>query len=210
MKLLVIDNETWGLKVRAPERLAMISMIVEDTLAPGVPPEQLPNFTTLVAQEDVSGEPFALAMNAWILQAIATWLDGGGSQPRQAWGPQLRAEDSPFPVMSLPDALEQAEQFICEHFGAEQVTVAGKNPHFDISFYPPSITARIHRRLIDPTVLCTDFLADEVLPDIQTTKHRCGVAGVVRHDAYNDNIDIIRILRSQYGRYAAPLTVAKK
>lgn len=212
MKYVALDLETWGLfertrEKRRPEGVAQISLVVEDTENIR-PVTELPHYTVLVAQDHIDGEAVPLAMNAWILAAIARFIEG--KDIAAARGPQARAEDNPWPVQWLKAAFRGAEKFLEEHFPQGKITAAGKNVMgFDLQFLPPNMQQRFRYRHLDPTMLATDFIHDEVPPNLSEVKRRLGVPGVARHDAYNDNLDTILCLRTGYGKYVTDQPVVE-
>jgi oligoribonuclease len=57
----------------------------------------------------------------------------------------------------------------------------------------------IRQRIIDPSVLFTDWKNDTSLPSLGECKKRAGIEGEVTHDAIEDAWDVIMLLRTEYG-----------
>jgi oligoribonuclease len=89
------------------------------------------------------------------------------------------------------------------HFKKISINCAGKNfatfdkkfleklPYWDHIF-------RIKQRVIDPSVIFTDWKNDEALPSLSDCKKRSGMNEHVAHDAIEDAWDVIQLLRTQY------------
>lgn len=205
MRFVSIDIETTGLD---PEtcQILQIGAVIEDTLNPK-PIEELPRFSCIVEHPIYSGRPFALNLNNWIMKILASletatkeerteirkvhrimgeglvarafyeWLRGNGIQPR-------------------PDS--KSEQL--------NINAAGKNfATFDKLFLEklPSWSSLIqfNQRILDPGVIFTDWQNDEKLPSLGVCMKRLGIDGEVTHDAVNDAIDVIRVLRKATDDY---------
>jgi hypothetical protein len=216
MKYAAIDIETWGLfegqpEKHRPESVAMVSIIVEDT-ARAAPIDKLPHYTVILAQDHIDGEPVALALNAWIVDAIARFVNGERrSFPVAARGPRFQPEDNPWPVQWMRAGWKGVEKFLKDHFPEGKITVAGKNVlSFDATFFPDAVRRRFRHRALDPTILVTDLIHDEVPPNLTDVKMRLGVPGVVGHDPYGDNVDVINCLRKRYGHFVADSPVVER
>lgn len=83
------------------------------------------------------------------------------------------------------------------------LTAAGKNfATFDLKFLERlprwKQVFRVRQRIIDPSVIFTNWKEDESLPGLSLCKTRANMDGHVAHDAVEDARDIIRLLRTQY------------
>lgn len=83
------------------------------------------------------------------------------------------------------------------------ITAAGKNfATFDLKFLERlprwKQVFKVRQRIIDPSVIFTDWAEDESLPSLSTCKLRAKMDGHVAHDAVEDARDIIRLMRTQY------------
>lgn len=83
------------------------------------------------------------------------------------------------------------------------ITAAGKNfATFDLKFLERlprwKQVFKVRQRIIDPSVLFTNWEEDESLPSLSLCKIRANMDGHVAHDAVEDARDIIRLLRTQY------------
>lgn len=185
MKYISLDLETTCIDPKHPGNILMISMIVEDSNNP-LPLEQLPHFTAFIRQETIEGSAYALAMNHWILDIISG----------------RKENNTKYPIYDGSSWIGPAQEFLSQHFvaGAGKIPVAGKNvATFDIQFMPKGIKDRFSYKVIDPTSMFIDWDADK-LPGLETLKKKLGLGDFVAHDAYEDAIDVIRVLRTTYGK----------
>ena len=53
-------------------------------------------------------------------------------------------------------------------------------------------------RILDPAILFVDWTSDEALPGLGLCKDRAGIKGIVTHNALEDAIDVVEILRTKY------------
>jgi oligoribonuclease (3'-5' exoribonuclease) len=181
MKYCSIDTETSGLNPSNCQIL-MASFIVEDSNNL-LPLEELPHLTFFINHGVVEGGPYALAMNSWILDIIA------GRKPNT----------NNIPIFAPINWEEKVQEFLTKHFGTEKITVAGKNlGTFDLQFLSKNLRSRFSHRLIDPSMLFTNFKTDSKPLSLDECKKRAGIEGVVSHSAYDDALDIIKVLRTKY------------
>jgi hypothetical protein len=83
------------------------------------------------------------------------------------------------------------------------INVAGKNfASFDKIFLERlprwKQVIRIRQRIIDPSVMFTNWNDDNSLPSLFECKKRAKIDGIVTHDALEDAWDVIQLLRTQY------------
>jgi oligoribonuclease (3'-5' exoribonuclease) len=186
VKYLSFDIETTGTEVKAPDRILMLSAVVEDT-SNLLPLDKLPHFTCFVAQDTYKGEAFALALNAWILKEIAQW-------EKTYWKPQALQYIPKYKVYSGEGWTDPFLTFLKEHFGKDRVTMAGKNVGtFDFQFLPPHVQNRFRHRMIDPGSLFCNF-DKEVPPSLDEICQPLGMTAVT-HDAYEDALKVIEVIR---------------
>ncbi len=180
MRYLSLDLETTCLAPAKPENILMLSMVVEDT-ANVMPLDMLPHLTFLIEHPVVTGTPYALHMNAWILEIIA------GNREAQ------------HPVFAHNQWVHVAINFLDKHFPSnKRITVAGKNvAGFDIPFLPELLRRRFSHRCIDPGSVFIDW-EDEDIPSLDVIKSSLFIPGEVTHDAYDDALDVIKVLRTKY------------
>lgn len=190
MKYVSLDLETTCLQAD-PKHILQISMVVEDTSNPR-PVEELPHFTCFVKHDRIEGEAYALGMNGWILDIISG-----------------RRKESAYPICRYyadrpnnsgdDNWLGLALAFLDLHFADQKITVAGKNvAGFDIPFLPKDLRARFRHKVLDPGTLFVNWETDDQAPNFELCKQRAGMSGPVAHDAREDAMDVIRLLRRFY------------
>lgn len=186
MIIASIDIETSG---DNPLRHMILEFgaVIEDTENPR-PFNELPKFHTYIDNGDeIVGTPFALQMNAETLRKLAT-----------------EKYTSSTPCVT-PNQLGYAfRNFLidigfpkCEKI---QINAAGKNfASFDKQFLNncPHFNDAIEfsRRSIDPAIYYVDWTIDKELPNLDTCLQRAGIDKVVTHNAVEDAIDVLRVLR---------------
>jgi hypothetical protein len=163
-------------------------MVVEDSEKLHVPVEELPHFTCFLDHGYIHGEAYALAMNAWILDYISG-----------------RVKNPPYKIYPVSDQLSydtwfrELFAFLDAHFDDKKITVAGKNvAGFDIPFLPALLQKRFRHKVLDPGTLYVNWNDDDQVPNFELCKRRADLDPVVRHDAREDAIDVIRLLRKSY------------
>lgn len=83
------------------------------------------------------------------------------------------------------------------------INVAGKNfGTFDKLFLERlprwKQLIKMRNRILDPAILFVDWKSDEALPGLNLCKQRSSVEGVVTHNALEDAIDVVSVLRTKY------------
>ena len=159
----------------------MLSMVAEDT-EDIRPLEKLPHFTVYLEQDKYTGDATALFMNAWIFEILA----------------KKKPADHPIMKIDSEEFLMGVNTFLMNSCGTNKATLAGKNvASFDFLFLPPWMQEMFRRRMIDPGSVFLDF-KDNVIKDMATLKKDLKLDGIVTHNAYEDALDVIRILRTKY------------
>lgn len=224
MKFVSIGIETTGLD---PEtcQILQIGAVIEDTVKI-LPLIDLPKFSCIIEHPIYTGQPYALNLNNWIMQILASlqtaktseersnirkanhimphglaaralyeWLKGNGIEPT------VDSKETPAPGFG-----GFGERMAKLKTGQIQINVAGKNfGTFDKLFLEklPSWSSfiQINQRIIDPTVIFTDWLNDERLPNLDTCMSRINISDKVTHDAVQDALDVIRVIREVTNLY---------
>ena len=185
MRYIALDLETTGLNPKTDQILS-VGMVIENTNNQE-PLDQLPKLHLYVIRDRISGSVAAIAMNKFIIDSIDLYNNIG-----------VAREDVTYvhPEQIIP--------FICGFLADNNmflipVTIAGKNPNFDISFLKELEGYEklyIGRRVLDPTILYTKFSTDWSPPDLRECLERAGIDKRVSHDAIEDSLDIIRLFRA--------------
>ncbi len=225
MKYLSIDIETTGLNPEKHQVLS-IGVIVEDTTKK-LPFSEIPKFHCAIVHEEVVGSLFALNMNRDLIKTINTWSicdEDVKKEIEENTGMIFCKEDEVIQHLfrflykhsMLDDSLyvqdvNKQVEFIDGGFypilksnvAKSHLTVAGKNfGTFDKLFLERlprwNQVFKVRQRIIDPTILFTDWKNDKDLPNLTTCKARAKTGGEVSHDALEDAFDVIELMRTQY------------
>lgn len=186
MRYLSIDLETTGLDSDKCQILEIAAILDDGMSSIGL----LPVFHRLVYPISglVKGQLFALHMNADIIKEIhKAWNDA-----KPDVGTIVSAEQLPYVLGS----------WISKNWGDSKVVAAGKNlANFDMHFlrkYEVLDRVNFHHRIIDPGMYY-HLKHDTVPPDTKTCLERAGLSPSVKHRAYDDAMDVIRLIRKHHG-----------
>lgn len=225
MKYLSIDIETTGLNPENHQILS-IGVIIEDTIKK-LPFKEIPKFHCAIVREDLVGGLFALNLNRDLISTINDWNTSdelGKKQIEEATNMIFCREDEViqhlFRFLYRNNCLDNSVydrtiNTICEQVDGvtypilksnitkSHLSIAGKNfGTFDKLFIEKlprwQQVFKIRQRIIDPTILFTDWINDETLPNLTTCKERAKTGGEVTHDAIDDAWDVIQLMRTQY------------
>ena len=206
MKFVSIDIETTGLDPESCQIL-QIGAVIEDTVKI-LPLIDLPKFSCIIEHPFYTGQPYALNLNNWIMQILASLQTAKTSEDRSNIRKNHRIMSQGLAVKALYEWL--IGNGILPHTGFKtgqlQINVAGKNfGTFDKLFLEKlpgwSSFIQVNQRIIDPTVIFTDWLNDERLPNLDTCMSRIGISDKVTHDAVQDAVDVIRVIREVTNLY---------
>ena len=224
MKYISIDIETTGLDREACQILS-IGAVIEDTNNP-LPIEDLPTFHCAINRNAFHGEVTALAMNAGLIALMNEYKNSRTNEDREdivvQSGMQFLDEDQVVDALYRfcydnglveidPQSLAKTSRLVngkrypmlTTNMTKVYLTVAGKNfATFDKIFLERlprwKQVFNIRQRIIDPSILFTQWETDESLPSLLQCKQRAGIFGEVTHNAVEDAMDVIQILRTQY------------
>jgi len=204
MKYVSIDIETTGLDPQKCQVL-QIGAVIEDTNRV-IPLDQLAKFNCIVEHQEYVGQPTALAMNAKILKVLGDMERLVDKEERVNY----RKVNNIVPVGMVAQSFSMwliANGFKATETGAVKINAAGKNfATFDKLFLQNIIgwTSKIQmrQRIIDPAILFVDWINDDSLPNLNSCIKRAGLDGEVSHDALDDAIDVIRVIRAKTDNYS--------
>ena len=224
MKFISIDIETTGLD---PETCQILSIgaVIEDTLNQ-LPFEDLPTFHGVIKRENVSGSLVALNMNRDLMETIVQYSTARDQDEKNdivnLTGMQFYHEDEIVealyqfcyrhglvPVdpnfinkqMKVVDGISYP--ILGSHMVKTYLNCAGKNfAGFDKKFLEKlprwKQVFSIRSRVLDPGILFVDWINDESIPSLDECKKRAGIDGVVTHNAVEDAMDVVMLLRKCY------------
>lgn len=224
MKYVSIDIETTGLD---PENCQILSIgaVIEDTNNQ-VPIEDLPSFHVAILRQRIEGEPYALNMNRDLIQDIVYYQTAKDQDEKNdivhlknmQFMTDLEAVENFYYWLAENGFVEFNDPSsggtvtrrngilipaITRGTKPIHITAAGKNfSTFDLKFLEKlprwKQLIKVRQRIIDPSVLFTDWFEDKSLPSLGQCKERAGFEGTVAHDALEDCKDIVKLLRKKY------------
>jgi len=224
MRYISIDVETTGLDHEFNQILS-IGAVIEDTLNP-VPFEELPKFHAVIKRESVYGSIFALNLNKDLIQAMKDYSEARTEELKQeiedSFGAKFYEESEVVEALFQfcyrnglvpldPDFLNKmvkvvdgvAYPVLTSNMPKVYLNCAGKNfAGFDRKFLEKlprwKQVFSIRSRVLDPGILFVDWINDESIPSLDECKKRAGIDGVVTHNAVEDAMDVVMLLRSCY------------
>jgi oligoribonuclease (3'-5' exoribonuclease) len=224
MLYLSIDVETTGLE-KDRYQILSIGAILEDTTKK-LSFEEIPKFHAAILHNEITGSPFALNMNKKIIEAIVQYQTAEDQDEKndlaQMTGMQFYQEDQVVegfyrwlfdnglvdfnPLLAGQMVkIENGKSYpaLTSKMKPVTINVAGKNfASFDKHFLERlprwKQVIRIRQRIIDPSVIFTNWTEDKAIPSLYECKQRAKIEGIVTHDALEDAWDVIQLLRTQY------------
>ena len=226
MKYVSIDIETTGLDLEKCEILS-IGAVIEDTNNP-LPLDQLPKFHVAIKRENITGSMFAINMNKELIETIVYYQTTQDQDEKndlvQMTGMKFLNEDEVSiefyyflyanGLMDIRKPLENVQWTNHGIYGKvptinqrvlpiDHINVAGKNfGTFDKIFLERlprwKQLIKMRNRILDPAILFVDWQEDQALPGLDDCKKRAGVNGKVTHNALEDAIDVVAVLRTKY------------
>lgn len=218
-----IDIETTGLDNDNSQTLS-IGLVVEDTnnLKPF---DELPKLEIAIIRERLEGEIFALNMNKDLISDILSYkLAKTSEECRQivlkTGREYLYEEDVAKRIFhflydnkALDGKLDPTDHVevvngktypaLTSKMKPFYFNAAGKNfANFDNKFLERlprwKQCLRARGRTIDPSILFVDWVNDEAIPGLSLCKERAHLDPHVTHNAIDDAMDIVKLLRTQY------------
>lgn len=194
MKITAVDLETTGLNPKRCQILE-IGLAIFDFQNPqhqNCSIEELPTFSTYVFNSDnsIQGEYYAINMNQKIIERILHRED-----------PEISKLYDFCPIEQLTT---KVSNFLQQHYQPEeQIILAGKcHDALDIPFLKQHSklweTNNFHFKIVEPAMLFFDPNQDQEPPGLETCLKRAGINKKVTHNALDDALDVIRLLRSKF------------
>ena len=224
MKYISIDIETTGLDSEFNQILS-IGAVIEDTLNQ-LPFEDLPKFHAVIKRESVYGSIFALNLNKDLIQAMKDYSEAKTDELKQeieeSFGAKFYHEDEVVEALYQfcyrnglvdldPNFLNKqmrivdgiAYPILGSNMVKTYLNCAGKNfAGFDKKFLEKlprwKQVFSIRSRVLDPGILFVDWINDESIPSLDECKKRAGIDGAVTHNAVEDAMDVVMLLRTCY------------
>jgi hypothetical protein len=220
-----IDIETTGLGENT--QTLSIGLVVEDTNNL-IPFEELPKLEIAIIHERLEGEIFALNMNRDLISDILSYKIARTPEAKaeiveRTGREYLYEEDITkriFHFLYDNKALDGGNDLFDPNRMVEVVNGktypaltskmkpyyfngAGKNfANFDNKFLERlprwKQVLRARGRTIDPSILFVDWKNDDAIPGLSLCKERAKLDPHVTHNAIDDAMDIVKLLRTQY------------
>lgn len=224
MKYIAIDLETTGLD---PENCQVLSIgaVIEDT-NDIKPLDELPTFHGIIKRRNISGETYAINMNRDLIQTMNHYMTAQDQDEKndivQMTGMKFYEEEeivqefyywlaqNGFVDFNEPGSggyvtsrNGQAVPAITNKTKPIHITAAGKNfATFDLKFLLKlprwKQLVKVRQRILDPSILYTNWTEDESLPGLGLCKKRANLPEEVAHDAVEDSKDVVLLLRKEY------------
>ena len=224
MKYISIDIETTGLD---PETCQILSIgaVIEDTLNL-LPFEELPKFHAVIKRESVYGSIFALNLNKDLIQAMKDYSEARTIELKEeieeSFGAKFYDESEVVEALFQfcyrnglvpvePNRINNTRKIVngreypvlTSNMPKVYLNCAGKNfAGFDKKFLEKlprwKQVFSIRSRVLDPGILFVDWINDESVPSLDVCKQRAGIEGVVTHNAVEDAMDVVMLLRKCY------------
>lgn len=183
MKYVSLDIETSSL-IPHPENVISLAMIVDDLVTPI---DQLPKLHILFTHKLRDTDDYAMAMNSKLLYARAS---------QKHVTEDMRIDVS---VSSWEHASALIHQFLHWNFELVRPSLAGKNVMgFDYQFLPQEVKSRFAHRSLDPGSMYTRP-EDTRPPDTAECCRRAGIDDMVTHNALDDALQVIALIRKHWG-----------
>ena len=225
MVYVSIDIETTGLGENT--QTLSIGLVVEDTNNL-IPFDELPKLEIAIIHERLEGEIFALNMNRDLISDILSYKIAKTALERKEievkTGREYLTEENVakriFHFLYDNKALDGGPDLFEPNRMVEVVNGktypmltskmkpyyfngAGKNfANFDNKFLERlprwKQVLRARGRTIDPSILFVDWKNDEAIPGLSLCKERAHLDPHVTHNAIDDAMDIVKLLRTQY------------
>lgn len=223
MKYVSIDIETTGIDNENTQTLS-IGLVVEDTVDIK-PIEELQTLEIAILRERIEGEIFAINMNRQLIADILEYKLARTDEERKEieirtgreylheedvakrifqflW--ENRALDGKFDLTGHMEVVNgKSYPALTSKMKPYYFNAAGKNfANFDNRFlerlprWKQCLKAR--GRTIDPAILFVDWKNDDCVPGLSLCKERAQLDPHVTHNAIEDAMDVVKLLRKQY------------
>jgi hypothetical protein len=178
---VAFDCETTSLHHRTPESLINASWVIFDSTKLSIPPEKLPHYSVYVKQDRYTVELDTLLTEK--LQTVDILK-------------KIRSGNADYPIVSLDEWTKYSIAFIKEHTAsAKDWKFLIRNPSFDWHFIPRDIKETLAVspfQVIDPAMLFSTSSDKYGLPSMQVCAERSGISEIVPHNAYEDNLLMLK------------------
>jgi hypothetical protein len=194
IKYTVLDIETSDL-IQHPNNVLTLSLVADVDTA--LPLDELPYLNLLFLHKPKSTSDFALTMNRdiFMARALATGVNPGYASSMF----DIDAAQTILSEYKLVNNWDAAYPIIKDFVTQYKIkTLAGKNvASFDLHFMPADVKQLFGHRCLDPGSMYVRY-DDVKIPDQSECLKRAGLPSLVTHDAYEDNIQVIKLIRNYF------------
>jgi hypothetical protein len=224
MKYISIDIETTGLDPQTCQILS-IGAVIEDTNNK-LPVKELPRFHGVIKRENINGSIFAINLNKDLIEAIKDYSEARTPELKEdvelRFGAKFYHEDEIVEALyqfCYRNGLVPPDPYFLD----KTIKVVDDIPYFTLSSNMPKVYLNcagknfagfdkkflellprwkqvfsIRSRVLDPGILFVDWKNDESVPSLLECKQRAGIDGIVTHNAVEDAMDVVLLLRKFY------------
>lgn len=178
---VAFDCETTSLNYRSPESLINASWVVFDSQNICDNPFDLPHYSVFIKQNN-----YVIELDTLLTEKLQT-VD---------ILKKIRSGVADYPIVSLDEWINQSISFIKTHTQNQRDwKFLIRNPSFDWHFIPKTIKETLAVspfQVVDPALLFSTPSDKYGIPSMQVCADRSGIKEIVPHNAYEDNILMIR------------------
>jgi hypothetical protein len=183
MRICSIDIESTGLSEECD--ILEFGAVLDDSSKPHISVKDLPTFHCYFTADTYNGEPYALSMHPVIFRRIAEREPGFTYVNPFKFG-------NMFKNFLIDNGYTKSRDLV-------YINVAGKNPgSMDMPFLTKKTDVakhvRMRHKVLDPGIMWMKH-SDESIPGLGECKKRAGLPEEVAHNAIDDAIDVVKLLR---------------
>lgn len=178
---IAFDCETTSLNHRSPESLINASWVVFDSARLSSPVSELPHYSAYIKQDK-----YAVELDTLLTEKLQT-VD---------ILKKIRSGNAELPIATLDEWTKSSITFIKDHTkNAKDWKFLIRNPSFDWHFIPREIKEALFLspfQVIDPAIMFSVPSDRYGIPSMQTCAQRSEINEIVPHNAYEDNLLMLK------------------
>lgn len=178
---IAFDCETTSLNHRSPSSLINASWVVYDSQNINTNLTELPHYSVYIKQDN-----YVIELDTLLTEKLQT-VD---------ILKKIRSGTAEFPIVSLDEWTEQSISFIQKHTqNQKDWKFLIRNPSFDWHFIPRVIKETLAVspfQVVDPAIMFSTTKDKYGIPSMQICADRSGITELVPHNAYEDNILMLK------------------
>lgn len=178
---IAFDCETTSLNHRSPNALINASWVVFDSQNLETNLTELPHYSAYIKQEN-----YVIELDTLLTEKLQT-VD---------LLKKIRSGVAEFPIVSLQDWTDESIAFLQKHTQNQRDwKFLIRNPSFDWHFIPRPIKEALAVspfQVVDPAIMFSTSKDKYGIPSMQICADRSGITEIVPHNAYEDNILMLK------------------